>query len=154
MTRRLAVGTYRWLPRTCKKLVVAGCASVASAATKCSWLPLPATAAYAIIYTQRVFPVCKACYHPVIIGRTHGKWCAEQRSMECSTLLHGYLAMLGGADVSIFCSGRSCQHPVPRRGLCDCCQQNVMPAQPGRIRSLLQALAFGISEHVLSPGRL
>lgn len=147
-TRKLAVAAYHRLPRTCKKLVVVGCASVAYAATKCPRIPVPATAAYAIIYVQRVFPGCVACYHPVITGKTHGDWCAAQRSMECSTLLNGFLAMCGGARNFFVCGGRSCSHPVPRPGkLCDCCEQNITP-------TLSAGIAPTTSERMFSLNRL
>lgn len=150
MLRKFAARTYRRLPRTCKKLVVVGCALVAYADIKCPRLPLPTTVAHTIIYIQRVFATCRACSNPVIIGRAHGGTCAEHRSMECQTLLNGYLAMQGGADVSRFCSGRSCTHPVPKRGLCECCADNVTPALPGFIRTYLAVRLFDLEDCVFS----
>lgn len=129
--RKVATTAYNQLPHPLQRVAVVGSSLVATVHSKWSRLPLPVTVAYAINAVQTAYPTCKACYHPIIVGKTHGGWCAKQRSMECSTLFLAFVALWGGARNFFVCDGRSCTHPVPRPGqLCDCCQRNIVSVHP------------------------
>lgn len=85
----------------------------------------PIDEAYAIINTQTVYPMCLSCDHPIIDGKAHMGYCAEDRSRStCSS--HMRELTLAEAFNTPKCVTDDCYHrTMDDRPLCSCCHASL-----------------------------